>query len=47
MGGNSIAKKKGDDLFDMIDAVAKQPAPANTIVKKDKVRDSAQLPGCN
>ena len=38
VGGNSIAKKKGDDLFDLIDAVAKQPTPSNTVVKKDKVR---------
>ena len=35
VGGNSIAKKRGDDLFDLIDEVAKQPA-TNTIVKKDK-----------
>ena len=38
VGGNSIAKKKGkDDLFNMIDSVAKQPATATTTIKKDKV----------
>ena len=39
VGGNSIAKKKGDDLFDLVDAVAKLPTPANTVVKKDKVQN--------
>ena len=38
VGGNSLAKKKGDDLFDLVDAVAKQPTLANTVVKKDKVQ---------
>jgi hypothetical protein len=42
VGGNSLAKKKGDDLFDLVDAVAKQPTPANTVVKKDKVEKRKQ-----
>ena len=31
-------KKGGDDLFDLIDTVAKGQGPAKTVVKKDKVR---------